>query len=64
MHPNTVQYRIRRLEQLTGIALSTPEGLMELQLALMIASLNPRDFPGLKVEPVFGLDAALGSPPG
>ena len=62
MHVNTVQYRLRRVEQLTGSLLSTPEGLMEIQLALMIASLSPRDFPSLLAEPVSGLEAALGYP--
>jgi sugar diacid utilization regulator/GAF domain-containing protein len=50
LHVNTVQYRIRRVERLTETALASPEGLMELQLALLVASLSPREFPA--IEPI------------
>jgi DNA-binding PucR family transcriptional regulator len=42
---NTVQYRLRRIEELTGARLRGPHGLMEIHLALLIAFLNPREFP-------------------
>jgi sugar diacid utilization regulator len=36
VHPNTVAYRLRRVEELLGIDLSDPQALLHLQLALMI----------------------------
>lgn len=45
VHINTVQYRVRRVEELTGVRLRTPEGLMEIHLALLVASLRPGEFP-------------------
>ena len=35
-HPNTVRYRMRRVEQLTGRSLSDPRGIAELSLAFEI----------------------------
>jgi DNA-binding PucR family transcriptional regulator len=48
LHVNTVQYRLHRIEQLTGARLRGPDGLMEIHLALLIAFLNPREFPEVK----------------
>jgi PucR family transcriptional regulator, purine catabolism regulatory protein len=45
VHINTVQYRVRKVEDLTGVRLRTPQGLMEVHLALLIASLRPAEFP-------------------
>jgi DNA-binding PucR family transcriptional regulator len=36
VHPNTVAYRLRRVEELLGIDLSDPQAVLHLQLALMI----------------------------
>jgi DNA-binding PucR family transcriptional regulator len=36
VHPNTVAYRLRRVEELLGIVLSDPQAMLHLQLALMI----------------------------
>jgi sugar diacid utilization regulator len=36
VHPNTVAYRLRRVEELLGIDLSDPQAMLHLQLALMI----------------------------
>jgi DNA-binding PucR family transcriptional regulator len=36
VHPNTVAYRLRRIEELLGIELSDPQAMLHLQLALMI----------------------------
>ncbi|GAA2051899.1 hypothetical protein GCM10009839_68920 [Catenulispora yoronensis] len=36
MHPNTVRYRLRRLEERTGRTLSDPRRLAELSLAYEI----------------------------
>ena len=36
VHPNTVAYRLRRIEELLGIELSDPQEMLHLQLALMI----------------------------
>lgn len=44
VHINTVQYRVRKVEDLTGVRLRTPQGLMEIHLALLIASLRPAEF--------------------
>lgn len=45
VHINTVQYRVRKVEDLTGVKLRTPDGLMEIHLALLVASLRPTEFP-------------------
>ncbi|MGU3503270.1 PucR family transcriptional regulator [Mycobacterium sp. C31M] len=37
LHPNTVTQRIRRLEELTGLALSRPRDLLQLTSALTLA---------------------------
>ena len=50
VHINTVQYRVRRVEDLTGVRLRSPEGLMEIHLALLIASLRPNEFSILPEE--------------
>jgi sugar diacid utilization regulator len=63
LHVNTVQYRIQRIEHLTDTALATPEGLMELQLALLLASLSPREFPALTGAAVSSLHAAVSDRP-
>jgi DNA-binding PucR family transcriptional regulator len=34
VHPNTVRYRLRRIEELTGRSLGDPRGLAELTLAV------------------------------
>ncbi len=34
VHPNTVRYRLRRVEELTGRSLNDPRGLTELTLAV------------------------------
>ena len=36
VHPNTVAYRLRRVEELLEIDLSDPQAMLHLQLALMI----------------------------
>jgi DNA-binding PucR family transcriptional regulator len=36
VHPNTVAYRLRRIEKLLGIELTAPAALLQIQLALMI----------------------------
>lgn len=36
VHPNTVAYRLRRVEQLLGLDLGDPQALLHLQLALMV----------------------------
>jgi sugar diacid utilization regulator len=36
VHPNTVAYRLRRIEELLGLDLSDPQALLHLQLALMV----------------------------
>jgi DNA-binding PucR family transcriptional regulator len=36
MHPNTVMYRLRTVERLTGLDLHRPEHVLQAQLALMI----------------------------
>ena len=36
VHPNTVAYRLRRIEELLGVDLDDPEALLHIQLALMI----------------------------
>ena len=48
VHINTVQYRVRKVEDLTGVKLRTPQGLMEIHLALLIGSLRPDEFPALE----------------
>ncbi|MBW3634371.1 MAG: GAF domain-containing protein, partial [Chloroflexi bacterium] len=48
VHINTVQYRVRRVEELTGVRLRSPGGLMEIHLALLIASLQSDEFPVLR----------------
>ncbi|HET7095727.1 MAG TPA: helix-turn-helix domain-containing protein, partial [Thermomicrobiales bacterium] len=45
VHINTVQYRVRRVEELAGVKLRSPEGLMEMHLALLVAALRPTEFP-------------------
>ena len=41
VHRNTVRYRLRRVEELTGRSLTRPAGIAELQLAL--AAVRARD---------------------
>ena len=36
VHPNTVAYRLRRVEELLGVDLSDPQAMLHLQLAIMI----------------------------
>jgi DNA-binding PucR family transcriptional regulator len=36
VHPNTVAYRLRRIEELLGIELTDPQALLHVQLALMV----------------------------
>jgi DNA-binding PucR family transcriptional regulator len=36
VHPNTVAYRLRRVEELLGLDLGDPEAMLHMQLALMI----------------------------
>ena len=40
-HPNTVRYRLRRIQELTGRSLSTPYGIAELATAAYALNLNP-----------------------
>lgn len=40
-HPNTVRYRLRRLQELTGRSLSEPRGIAELATAAYALRLNP-----------------------
>ncbi|HEV3174331.1 MAG TPA: helix-turn-helix domain-containing protein [Actinocrinis sp.] len=40
-HPNTVRYRLRRLQELTGRSLSDPHGVAELAAAAYAVRLNP-----------------------
>lgn len=47
LHANTVQYRLRRVEDLTKLRIRSTSGLLELQLALLIGALIPREFPML-----------------
>lgn len=42
VHPNTVRYRLKRAAQDTGIAPTTPRGAWTLQVALVLAALQPR----------------------
>ncbi len=39
VHPNTVAYRLRRVEELLGLDLGDPQAMLHLQLALMIESI-------------------------
>ncbi|HEV7726623.1 MAG: Sugar diacid utilization regulator [Modestobacter sp.] len=39
VHPNTVAYRLRRVEELVGLDLSDPQAMLHVQLALMIESI-------------------------
>ncbi|HWG25235.1 helix-turn-helix domain-containing protein [Actinospica sp.] len=43
-HPNTVRYRLRRLQELTGRSLAEPRGVAELAAAAYALSLTPRGF--------------------
>ena len=36
VHPNTVAYRIRRIESLLGLDLGQPQSLLQVQLALIV----------------------------
>jgi DNA-binding PucR family transcriptional regulator len=36
VHPNTVAYRLRRVEELLDVDLGDPQAMLHLQLALMI----------------------------
>ncbi|MFC6355303.1 PucR family transcriptional regulator [Luethyella okanaganae] len=47
VHPNTVRYRLRRVEKLTGRSLSDPRGLTELTLAVEHALATLQDEDGL-----------------
>jgi DNA-binding PucR family transcriptional regulator len=40
VHPNTVKYRLQKIEELSGARLDDAEGLMNLQLALRVHQLN------------------------
>jgi hypothetical protein len=40
-HPNTVRYRLRRLHDLTGRALTNPRDIAELTMATYALRLNP-----------------------
>ena len=40
-HPNTVRYRLRRIEERTGRSLRAPRDLAELSLAFEIADRTP-----------------------
>lgn len=44
-HRNTVRYRLRRLEELTGLLLSSPKALGQLHLALEALRLSPQHEP-------------------
>lgn len=44
VHPNTVKYRLRKLERLTGLDLGRVQQLIELQLALAVHDLDPARF--------------------
>jgi DNA-binding PucR family transcriptional regulator len=39
VHPNTVAYRLRRVEELLEIDLGDPQAMLHLQLAFMIESI-------------------------
>lgn len=52
VHVNTIQSRLQRIEELSGVNLRSSQGLMEIHLALLVASLCPREFPGLQLDPV------------
>lgn len=39
VHPNTVAYRLRRVEELLGVDLGDPQAMLHLQLALMIETI-------------------------
>lgn len=41
VHPNTVRYRIRRLQELTGRDLTKPKAIAELFVAIEVARLDP-----------------------
>lgn len=49
VHPNTVRYRLRRVEDLLEISLANEADRLQLNLALMIASLHPDG--GLSPDP-------------
>ena len=42
VHPNTVSYRLHKLDQVCGVELKNPEHLLAFQLALMIDRMVPR----------------------
>jgi DNA-binding PucR family transcriptional regulator len=46
VHRNTVRYRLRRLEDLTGRSLSQPTGIAELHLALEATRIRRRPSSG------------------
>ncbi len=48
LHANTVQYRLRRVEELRRVKVRTTAGLLELQLALLIGMLVAREIPQLE----------------
>ncbi|MBI4333545.1 MAG: helix-turn-helix domain-containing protein [Chloroflexi bacterium] len=39
LHPNTVKYRLQKVEELCGVSLHSAEDLMNLQLALRLHDL-------------------------
>jgi purine catabolism regulator len=41
VHPNTLLYRVRRFEQISGRSLASTEGLAEVWLALRAAATVP-----------------------
>jgi len=47
VHRNTVRYRLRRVEELTGRSLTRPAGVAELHLALEASRIhNLAEYPG------------------
>jgi hypothetical protein len=41
VHPNTLDYRLRRIEELTGLSLDDPRDLAQVELALLADALGP-----------------------
>jgi sugar diacid utilization regulator len=47
LHVNTIQARLQRIQELSGVSLRSPSGLSELNLAILVGSLCTQEFPDL-----------------
>jgi len=59
VHPNTVAYRLRRVEEMLGIDLGDPQALLHLQLALMVEAVLGDPGPGEPARGQQGASAAM-----